>query len=276
MKLILFAFTLLLAVLDTASAATVDTVLTYSTSMKKNSKAVVITPVGYTKTKHYPVVYLLHGYSGNYADWITKVPAVTSYSDLYNLIIVCPDGDYNSWYFNSPVDSTKRYETYVAKELVGWIDEHYSTVAKASGRAITGLSMGGHGALYLSFRHQDVFGAAGSMSGGVDLRPFPASWDIAAKLGNYADHPEEWQNNSVINLTYLLKNNNLPLIIDCGTEDFFYPVNKKLHEKLLYNNIPHDFISRPGGHTWEYWTNAIGYQMLFMHNFFVKQQLSLQ
>jgi len=131
--------------------------------------------------------------------------------------------------------------------------------------------MGGHGALYLAFRHQDVFGAAGSMSGGVDLRPFPANWDLSAKLGNYADHPLEWQNNSVINLLYLLKNNNLPLLIDCGTEDFFYPVNKKLHEKLLYYNIPHDFISRPGGHTWEYWANYISYQMLFMHNFFVKR-----
>ncbi len=255
-----------------ANAATVDTVLTHSASMQKDIKTVVITPDGYEKSNHYPVVYLLHGYSGNYADWITKVPAITSYSDMYHIIIVCPDGDYNSWYFNSPVDSTKHYETYIAKELVSYIDSSYATIKKSSGRAITGLSMGGHGALYLAFRHQDVFGAAGSMSGGVDLQPFPANWEIAQKLGSYAEHPIEWKNNSVINLTYLIQNKNYPLLFDCGTEDFFYPVNKKLHDKLIENHIPHDFISRPGAHSWEYWSNSVGFQMLFMHNFFAKSK----
>ena len=255
-----------------ASAATTDTVVTHSASMNKDIKAVVILPNEYAKNNHYPVVYLLHGYSGNYADWITKVPSVVNYADLYKMIIICPDGDYNSWYFDSPVDSTKRYETYVAAELVSWVDEHYSTLAKPSGRAITGLSMGGHGALYLAFRHQDVFGAAGSMSGGVDLQPFPASWDIAQKLGTYADHPEVWKNNSVISNTYLLQNSKLALLFDCGTEDFFYPVNMKLHQKMIDQHIPHDFISRPGAHTWDYWANAVGYQLLFMHNFFERNK----
>ena len=272
MKRFVFATFLWLAFITIANAATVDTVSTFSNSMQKQIKAVVILPNNYTKTKLYPVVYLLHGYGGNYADWITKVPSITTYSDEYNIIIVCPDGDYNSWYFDSPVDSTKRYETYIAKELVSWIDEHYTTLANAKGRAIAGLSMGGHGALYLAFRHQDVFGAAGSMSGGVDLQPFPANWGIAQKLGTYADHPEVWKLNSVINLTYLVQNKSYPLLFDCGTEDFFYPVNKKLHEKLLANGIPHDFISRPGAHSWEYWANAVGYQMLFMHNFFERKK----
>ena len=152
------------------------------------------------------------------------------------------------------------------------MDEHYITLANAKGRAITGLSMGGHGALYLAFKHQDVFGAAGSMSGGVDLEPFPASWDLAKTLGGYADYPMVWKINSVINLTYLLSNKNYPFLFDCGTEDFFYPVNKKMHEKLLMNNIPHDFITRPGAHSWQYWSNAVGYQLLFMHNFFERNK----
>ncbi len=253
-----------------AQAATVDTIVTMSASMHKDIKAIVITPKGYVKSNQYPVVYLLHGYSGNYADWITKVPGITSYSDAYNLIIVCPDGDYNSWYFDSPVDSTKRYDTYISTELVNWIDHHYTTIAAPEGRAITGLSMGGHGALYLAFKHQDVFGACGSMSGCVDIEPFTGSWDIAQKLGDYADHYGDWKNNSVMNLVYLLQGKNLPILFDCGTEDFFYPVNRKLHEKMIQNSIPHDFISRSGTHNWEYWTNAVGYQMLFMHNFFAK------
>ena len=89
------------------------------------------------------------------------------------MIIVCPDGGFGSWYWDSPVDAGSQYETYVSNELVTWIDSKYKTIKTRKGRAITGLSMGGQGALYLAFRHQDIFGAAGSMSGGVDIRPFP-------------------------------------------------------------------------------------------------------
>ena len=67
---------------------------------------------------------------------------------------------------------------------------------------------------------------------------------------------------------HLLTPNSLAIIFDCGTDDFFYKVNVALHEKLLYAGIPHDFIVRPGGHTWEYWTNAISFQLLFMKNYF--------
>lgn len=250
--------------------ATVDTVATFSPSMKKDIKAVVIRPASYDKSKTYPVVYLLHGYGGNYADWIKKVKGLPSYADQYNIMIVCPDGNVGSWYFDSPVDTTWKYETYVSKELVNWIDDHYSTIKNKTGRAITGLSMGGHGALFLAFRHQDVFGAAGSMSGGVDLRPFPLNWDLAKRIGSYKDNPEQWEKNSVINLTHLLTRDALSLIIDCGTGDFFYGVNVNLHEKLLERNIPHDFITRQGAHNWEYWDNAVGYQLLFMSKYFKK------
>lgn len=260
----------LLVSVSGAMAGTVDTVTTHSPSMKKDIKAVVIRPSAYDKNKTYPVVYLLHGYSGNYADWIKKVSALPTYADLYNLIIVCPDGNFSSWYFDSPLDSSWKYETYVSKELVNWIDSHYSTVKDRKGRAITGLSMGGHGALYLAFRHQETFGAAGSMSGGVDLRPFPLNWDLAKRIGAYKDNPEAWEKHSVINLTHLLVNNALALIIDCGTGDFFNRVNVNLHEKLLERNIAHDFISRPGAHNWEYWENAVSYQLLFMSRFFKK------
>jgi len=240
-----------------ATAATVDKVVTTSASMHKQIKAVVVKPDGYTSGKAFPVVYLLHGRGGNYKDWITKVPAIAQLADQFGVLIVCPDGAFNSWYLDSPVDTSLKYETYISKDLVAWIDQHYQTIASPKGRAITGLSMGGHGAMYNAFRHQDVFGAVGSMSGGVDLRPFPNNWQLAERLGPYAKFPERWDAYSVINLTYLLTPNALALIIDCGSEDFFYGVNKALHEKLLATNIPHDFISRPGGHTWEYWSNVL-------------------
>ncbi|MDR1743856.1 MAG: esterase family protein [Dysgonamonadaceae bacterium] len=249
-------------------ASHVDTVSTYSECMKKQIKAVVITPDKYDGKTQFPVLYLLHGYGGYYNSWIKSAPVVGQLSDIHNVIIVCPDGGFGSWYFDSPVDSSFKYETYVSKELIAWIDARYKTVARREGRAVTGLSMGGHGGLYLGIRHQDVFGAAGSMSGGVDIRPFPNNWDLSKRLGLQSEYPENWEKNTVINQLYLLNPNSLKIIIDCGVSDFFHEVNEKLHRELLYRNIPHDYIARPGAHNWEYWNNAVQYQVLFFKNYF--------
>jgi S-formylglutathione hydrolase FrmB len=253
------------------NAGIVDTVETYSAAMKKNIKAVVVTPDNYANAGELPVVYLLHGYSGNYSNWVKNTKGLDKMADDYQMIIVCPDGGFGSWYWDSPVDEKFKYETYVSSELVKFIDGKYKTIKDKRGRGITGLSMGGHGALYLAFRHQDVFGAAGTMSGGVDIRPFPENWDMAKRLGSYAERPEHWEKFTVINMTHLLTAKSLALMIDCGTEDFFYEVNQKLHELLLLRNIPHDYISRPGAHNWAYWSNAVKYQLLFMNNYFISQ-----
>lgn len=265
-RILVFLFTIL--VLTSTRAAVVDTIQIYSLSMQKNIKAVIVTPDNYASSKEFPVVYLLHGYSGNHLDWINKAKGFEKAADQYNLIIVCPDGGYSSWYWNSPVDRESQYETFISDELVKAVDVKYKTIRNRTGRAITGLSMGGHGALYLAFKHQDIFGAAGSMSGGVDIRPFPNNWDMAKKLGTYAEQPERWEENTVINMLNLLTPNSLAIIIDCGTDDFFFKVNENLHQQLMYRNIPHDFITRPGAHTWPYWTNAVKYQFLFMKNYF--------
>lgn len=259
---------LLLILAGTASAAGVDTVTTWSAAMKKNIRAVIVKPEQYDSRDNWPVVYLLHGYGGNYANWITKAPDIAKAADTYGIMIVCPDGGIGSWYWDSPADPAFRYETYVSEELVKWVDARYKTLKDKRGRGITGLSMGGHGALYLAFRHQDVFGAAGSMSGGVDIRPFPLKWDMAKRLGKYADEPERWEKYTVINMLHLLVPGALSIIIDCGTEDFFYEVNENLHQQLLLRNIPHEYYTRPGAHNWDYWPNAVQYQLLFMYHFF--------
>ncbi|SDE58993.1 alpha/beta hydrolase [Cellulophaga baltica] len=254
-------------------AAKIDTLVVSSKSMRKKIKNLVITPDSYQKKElRYNVVYLLHGAGGNHKSWLEKAPELEQYADLYNVIVVCPDGDKTSWYFDSPVDDSMKYETYIVDELVSKIDKKYDTVPNAEYRAITGYSMGGHGALYLAFRHSDIWGAAASMSGGVDIRPFPLQWDIAKRLGEYANAPEAWEKHTVINLTNLLNGENLDFLIDCGVDDFFYNANLRLHQKLLERNIPHDYIERPGGHTNEYWRNSIKYQMLFFNDFFQKSK----
>ncbi len=269
----LFSFFLILFSFfqKSVQAANVDTVEVLSAVMNKKIKTVIISPADYANGKEFPVVYLLHGFGDTYATWVRNVPAIKEDADAFHFLIVCPDGD-RSWYFDSPADPAVRYETFISKELIAWIDQHYKTKKDRSARGITGLSMGGHGGLYLSFRHQDVFGAGGSMSGGVDIRPFPNNWDLALRLGSYAQYPERWEQNTVINLLHLLTPNALALIIDCGTEDFFFRVNEQLHQKLLDRNIPHDYITRPGQHNWNYWSNGVHYQLLFMHRFFTKSK----
>jgi S-formylglutathione hydrolase FrmB len=261
----------LLAIPMTLEAAKVDTLDVYSHAMKKYTKTCVVVPDNYGETAQpYPVLYLLHGYSGNYASWVEDFPQVKQFSDRYNMIIVGADGAYSSWYFDSPVDPAMKYETYITEELIHFIDSAFHTMESREARAISGLSMGGHGALYLAMRHQDLFGACGSMSGGVDIRPFPDNWDLADRLGEKAEHPENWEKNTVIAQLHLIKNDDLAIIIDCGIEDFFISVNRNLHKKMLYYNIDHDYIERPGGHTWEYWDNALQYQVLYFDNYFNK------
>lgn len=255
-----------------AFSASVDTFEVSSKAMHKSIKNIVIKPDSYAAMeKTFPTIYLLHGAFGNHKDWLTKVPDLLAYADQHEVLIVCPDGGFNSWYFDSPIDPAMQYETYIAKELVAAVDSQYRTQPLKEKRAITGLSMGGHGALFLCFRHQDTFGAAGSMSGGVDLRPFPDNWNIKDRIGSYAAHPQRWEGNSVTNLLYLLNGETPPMIIDCGVDDFFYQVNARLHDKMVERNIAHDYIERPGQHDWEYWSNAVQYQLLFFSNFFSQE-----
>ena len=211
------SFLLLFALVLSVNAARVDTLLVKSPSMNKDVQVVVIAPDGAKSAKDlaYPVVYLLHGYSGNAKSWIGIKPNLPEIADQNKIMIVCPDGK-NSWYWDSPKDPSYKYETFVSDELVKYVDAHYKTIADKKGRAITGLSMGGHGALWLAFRHKDVFGAAGSTSGGVDIRPFPTNWEMSKQLGEFAANKKSWDEHTVINQIDKIENGDLAIIIDCG------------------------------------------------------------
>jgi S-formylglutathione hydrolase FrmB len=262
-------FLLCIGIAATSFAGPVDTILVHSASMNKDVKCVVIRPDGKPAANtHWPVVYLLHGHSGDYAQWIQTAPQLAAEATGDGILFVCPDGGYDSWYFDSPVDPKVRYETFITKELIPYIDTHYPTHADKAHRAITGLSMGGHGALYLAIRHRDLFGAAGATSGGVDFTPFPQNWGIKKDLGDYATHKENWENNTVLHAVDDLHNGDLHLIFDCGTGDFFLAVNRSLHQKLLDKKIDHDYIERPGAHNHDYWNNSIDYQVLYFLKFF--------
>lgn len=268
MKKIILCLSLVFS-LYSSFAGKIDTLRVASAAMHKTIPAVVIVPDDYASSQNrYPVLYLLHGAGGDYKNWLAIDTGLARYADMYHIIIVCPDGGNTSWYYDSPVDSTMRYDTYVSSELVNAVDRQYRTQAIREKRAITGLSMGGHGALYLAIRHPEIWAAAGSMSGGVDIRPFPKNWDIALRLGTIDSNPSNWETHTVINMIPRLKEQRLAVIFDCGIDDFFLQVNRDLHNKMLKLGIPHDYIERPGAHNRAYWKNALPYQLVFFAHIF--------
>ena len=253
-----------------------DTIEVMSQAMNRGIKNVIIVPERYfddtLQDKRYPVLYLLHGAQGCYSDW-SKKANLDVLANRYDCIIVCPDGQ-DSWYFDSPIDPTMQFETYVSKELVQHIDSHYRTITNRYMRAITGLSMGGHGAMFLAFRHPDVFWSCGTMSGCMDITQHPGSWHIKDRLGEYDNNQRLWREHAVCNLVDQVKDSALKpaqnILIDEGLKDIFYKNNIALHNQLVEKGIDHEFIVRPGAHTWTYWVNALDYHMLFFSKAFAR------
>ncbi len=251
--------------------AAVDTVKIYSKAMQKKVNCVVITPTSYLKgQQRYASVYLLHGARGNYSNWVTKVPGMQELADTYQQILICPDGNINSWYYDSPIDSAIRYETHIAREVPLFIDAHYRTNTDRQQRAISGLSMGGHGALFIAIRHPETFGACGSMSGALDVSIIPKGYGLDKILGDIKENAAYYKDWSVLNMAENFPKDSLQVIIDCGAQDFIAYMSKALHEKLVKLKIPHDYIERPGRHDWDYWGTAVRYQLLFFNQVFKK------
>lgn len=250
--------------------------------MDKNLKAAVTTPSSYQNgNKNYPVLYLLHGGSGAFSDWhrnVSEKGLVERMAEQYELIIVTPGVGPASYYYDSPMLDSVRYETYIIAELIPQIDQSFRTLAQKESRAITGLSMGGHGAITLSAKHPELFIAAGSMSGvmNIDTRMWKVPEDFRtlrlqgqqAMLGkdlNY-DGPK-FSTYTAVGLVDQMKTNGLALIIDCGVEDFLIDTNRQMHQLLLENGTPHEYIERPGAHTWPYWTEALPVHLLFFDEY---------
>lgn len=258
-------------------AAKVDTVEITSTFLQRKVKIAVVTPKGYQSGQAtYPTMYLLHGGYGKFSDWLMAPPdksLVHRMSDEYNLIIVLPEGGIGGYYLDSPVNPASQYESFIIKEVIPKVDATYRSINDRKSRVITGLSMGGHGALYLATRNPTLFCAVGSMSGAVDIDtdhwnvPAERRKAIAERQANIwpskQDNPAFYRNNSVVNMADKMKNNGLAIIFDCGVDDFLIEPNRELHRRLLYNQTPHEYTERPGAHTWEYWQDALPNQLRF-------------
>lgn len=260
MKKILFS--VLFALLVSSCSSKEPKLLVIKSQFLPSADSVLVfTPENYKTTKKYPLVILLHGWSGNYKQW-NSIANLQQFADAYNFVIACPDGFYDSWYINS---KKMQYEEFFKNDFLPLLKSDYSL--DTNNFFISGLSMGGHGAITLFLKNPKLFKSAASTSGILDLTYFPDRWSIKNGIGSIKEFPEIWKSNSAFYLLDSTNINDKAMFIDCGSEDFAYKVNLNFVKKCQDLGLKFKFISIPGNHSHKHWA-----KMIFKHfEFFNKQ-----
>lgn len=228
----------------------------------------VILPVDYDSavSTRYPVLYLLHGLTGHYSDWVSRTN-VADYASEYRLIIVMPEGN-DGWYTDSATITTDKYESYILQELLPDVQQRYRTIEARYGRAIAGLSMGGFGAIKFGLKSPETFVFAGSMSGAFGVtrlteKEIPNNrWEASMKLFGPVGSDARKANDvyEIIKNLTPARISSLPYFyFDCGTEDssLIFPYNRELSALMYEKKIPHEYRELPGDHSWGYWDRQV-------------------
>jgi S-formylglutathione hydrolase FrmB len=254
--------------------------LTFRTPVVADETRVrVLLPAGYgdNPKRRYPVLFLLHGGFGSYVDW-TEQGAAESATAAAPLIVVMPDVGSMGWYanwHNHGRGGPPMWETYHLDQLLPWVDQHYRTTGSRDGRAIAGLSMGGHGAMSYAARHPDLFASATSWSGAVNTNR-PAVWPLvegttdSSVWGRRAADEVRWRGHNAWDLAANLRGlaltlrtgNGAPGGPDGGLGDpvefEVHEMGAEMHDRLTGLKIPHVWDDYgPGGHTWFYWQRGL-------------------
>jgi len=259
---------LLVLCFPAVASARVETVRFQSKLINTTLPYNVILPTDYetSKTTRYPVLYLLHGLTGHYNDWISRTN-VADYAAEYRVIVVMPEGN-DSWYTDSATVTTDKYESYILNELLPDVQQRYRTIEARYARAIAGLSMGGYGAIKFGLKTPSTFVFAASMSGAfgatrLSEKEIGASlWGNSLKLFGPVGGETRIANDlfEIINKLAPARVSSLPYFyFDCGTEDspLIFPFNRELSALMLEKKIPHEFRQLPGDHSWGYWDRQV-------------------
>ena len=191
-----------------------------------------------TETGPFPTLYLLHGWGGNYRDWVCN-SRIAVWAQRRGIAVVMPSGD-NSYYLNYP-EREEYYEKFIGEELITLTRGAFPLSTKREDTWIAGLSMGGGGAIRCGLRYGHVFGKAAGLSAGLTIG------EEAQKVGHGADTMKALED-------VLAKKDPLPeLFLSIGTEDPLLQDNRTYHEFLKQKGIAHVYEEHSGGHTWEYW-----------------------
>ena len=242
-----------------------------SRALKQDMAVSVYLPAGYGEhgdsRDSYPVLYMLHGYTGSETTWMPGLKlqetADTLIADgsIGPLIIIAPNID-NSYGIDSaeepsqlgssPQNSLNEglYETWLIEELIPWVDSTYYTHAERAGRSIGGLSMGGCAALHLAFAHPELFVRASGHSPALFVEEFPSGLDgWLYPTETLRDERDPLRQAETADLS------GLSVWLDCGDEDSyrFYEGCDVLEETLTARGVPVVNHLNPGLHDGAYW-----------------------
>lgn len=246
----------------------------YSAKMKKEIETVIITPI-VEKGKTYKSVYILHGYTGNPTrTYQQDIPNLQQKAIENNTIYILANGNYNSWYVDSPLKADSQYQTFIGEELVAYIDAHYPTIKDKNSRGILGWSMGGYGAINIGTHYPDTFSIIGSSCGALDFNRFGAGYkgyQVDQVIGNLESLDQSY---FTFNKIDLIASSHQMLILDCGTEDDqMIEMNRDFHQRLTSRNVYHLYIETPGDHTPSYWSKSLSNQLSLFENYFTYDKL---
>jgi S-formylglutathione hydrolase FrmB len=217
--------------------------------------------------RKYPVLYFLHGL-GESAQTLLGSGGWNLIENLWeekqigDFVIVAPSAD-RSFYVNS-FDGKVRYEDFFIREFITFVESHYRIEGQRRYRGITGISMGGYGALRFAFKYPQVFGSVSAHSAALvaKLPPVQASSPqeeaLAHTMGTAFGIPFNmpfWDKNNPFTLVENgARATGVQIYFDCGTEDQFgFDAGAQaFHQLLTAKKIPHEFHLYPGGHDWSY------------------------
>ncbi|MDD6210194.1 MAG: alpha/beta hydrolase-fold protein, partial [Bacteroidales bacterium] len=166
------------------------------------------------------------------------------------------DGFKDCWYVNAPNENEKQFESFFFEELFPAIEKRYSV--DRNNRFITGISMGGHGAMWLFLQHPDLFRSAGSCSGVLELRySGNVKGSLSRILGDYDGGANvNFRDFSCINHLENIVGKDKYIYFDCGTEDHLYTVARLFRDRCDVLGIKARSVFSPGGHNVEYFEDA--------------------
>ncbi len=231
-----------------------------SSNLKCNDSILVFTPAccqgNISESGTIPTLLLLHGWSGCYKDWSNKHD-IQEISNRTGFRIICPDGFYNSWYLNNTDTTKMQWRKFFDEECFPLLKERFNLVPDST--FITGLSMGGHGAVNLFLDHPENFRAAGSMSGVLDLQLTSLrDTELAKVIGDKKERIDsESAVNRVVPLADTLRAMDKPIIVTAGYHDVYAQCTDVFAAKCREYDVPHIKILSPGKHSWPYWGFAL-------------------
>lgn len=263
------------------SVSTVRHVTFRSEALDRDMNLNVYLPAGYHPEERYPVLYLVHGYGGNEDAWVglgigKAADRLIAEGAIKPLLIVMPEMN-NSYGLNSSPDYAVNapgnpnttysgmYQDYLAKDVVGYVDGHYSTIADRSGRFIGGLSMGGFISLHTAFLHPDLFGKAGGHSPAIFLDDWSTTGGEYGLKAFLYPTDELRTERDPLRLAERADLSNLEVYLDCGEQDYykFYEGTEKLFELLQSKGVASEYHRKPGKHDGDYWISMEEEYLLF-------------